>query len=454
MEKGERAMKTARRSVKKRASKCPATVFVNQFTDGILDPRKPMLGPVRDGGYIVANTVPGCWGPMITPELKGGHEVTRPVAVEGAEPGDAVVIRIKNITVTSLAAASGNDTVVSADRFVGDPYVARRCPHCDTMHPKTIIKGIGRKAVRCAACGEEISPFTFTNGYTMVFDGNYTLGLTLDRKGAEKIARQAGHFSSLPEHSVQHPILTFAPHDLVGIVARLRPFMGQLGTTPAVPIPDSHNAGDFGSFLIDAPHEYGLTAEQLEKRTDGHMDIDAVRAGAILVCPVKVPGGGVYMGDMHALQGDGEIAGHTVDVSGTITLQVHLVRGLKLEGPVLFPILEDLPFLARPLSGKERKAAESLARMWGVEVLEETVPVSVIGTGANLNAATDNGLARAAKLFKMPLPEVLNRATVTGAIEIGRHPGVVQVTFRVPLDRLEHLGLLPFAEDQYGVAGT
>ncbi|HNT57930.1 MAG TPA: acetamidase/formamidase family protein, partial [Syntrophales bacterium] len=190
------------------------------------------------------------------------------------------------------------------------------------------------------------------------------------------------------------------------------------------------------------------------KRTDGHMDIDAVRAGAILVCPVKVPGGGVYMGDMHALQGDGEIAGHTVDVSGTITVQVHLVRGLKLEGPVLFPILDDLPFLARPLSVKERKTAERLARMWGLEVLEETVPVSVIGTGANLNAATDNGLARAAKLFKMPLPEVLNRATVSGAIEIGRHPGVVQVTFRVPLDRLEHLGLLPFAEDQYGVAGT
>jgi formamidase len=82
---------------------------------------------------------------------------------------------------------------------------------------------------------------------------------------------------------------------------------------------DSHNAGDFGSFLIDAPHAYALTAEELARhRTDGHMDIDAVRAGGILVCPVKLPGGGVYLGDMHALQGDGEIAGHTCDVSGTV----------------------------------------------------------------------------------------------------------------------------------------
>ena len=85
------------------------TVFVDQFTDGILDPARPMLGPVRDGGHIVANTAPGCWGPMITPAIRGGHEVTRPVAVAGAEVGDAIVIRIKDITVTSLATASGND---------------------------------------------------------------------------------------------------------------------------------------------------------------------------------------------------------------------------------------------------------------------------------------------------------------------------------------------------------
>jgi hypothetical protein len=30
------------------------------------------------------------------------------------------------------------------------------------------------------------------------------------------------------------------------------------------------------------------------------MDIDAVRAGVILICPVKVKGAGVHMGDMHA----------------------------------------------------------------------------------------------------------------------------------------------------------
>lgn len=426
-------------------------VLVDEFTNGILDPDLPMLGPVKDGGYIIANTAPGCWGPMITPAIRGGHEVTRPVAVEGAEVGDAIALRIEDITVTSLATASGNDQFM-AGRFLGDPYVAGQCPQCGTLYPETHLEGIGPTAVRCNNCGADAAPFNFTNGYTIFFDANHTVGVTLSQAAAETIARDAKRYAALPDRSAQNPILAFAPHDLVGLVARLRPFMGQLGTTPSRRIPDSHNAGDFGSFLIGAPHEYALTAEQLAKhKTDGHLDIDAVRAGAILICPVKTPGGGVYLGDMHALQGDGEIAGHTCDVAGTVTLHVQVLKGLNIDGPILFPVLEDLPYLARPLSEQERAKALAVAKRWGVNELEDSAPISVVGTGPDLNAATDNGLQRAATLLEMSVPEVKNRATITGAIEIGRNPGVVQVTFRAPLDRLKACGLLPFVRDQYGI---
>lgn len=425
------------------------TVFVNEFTDGLLDPARPMLGPVKDGGHIVANTAPGCWGPMITPAIRGGHEVTKPVSVAGAEVGDAIAIRIREIVVTSLATASGNDQMI-AGRFLGDPYVAGRCPECGTLNPETRVEGIGQTAIRCAKCGADCTPFTITNGYTVAFDKDRTIGVTLNRHAAEQIARDAKSYAALPEKSIQNPILTFAPHDLVGIVARLRPFMGQFGTTPAIRMPDSHNAGDFGQFLIGAPHQYAITAEQLEARTDGHMDIDIVRAGAVVICPVKVRGGGIYMGDMHALQGDGEIAGHTADVAGIVTLQVHVVKGLTIDGPILLPLTEDLPYLARPLSREELTRADGLAKNWGVKQLEESAPISFVGTGPDLNAATDNGLARAARALDMPVAEVKNRATITGGIEIGRHPGVVQVTFRAPLDRLERLGLKPFVQEQYG----
>ncbi|MGB3391007.1 MAG: acetamidase/formamidase family protein [Pseudaminobacter sp.] len=181
------------------------------------------------------------------------------------------------------------------------------------------------------------------------------------------------------------------------------------------------------------------------------MDIDAVRPGAILIAPVKVRGAGVYMGDMHAAQGDGEIAGHTMDVAGSVTLQVEVVKNFPIDGPVLFPLLEDLPPLARPFSADERIRAERLARSWGMDRLEELAPISVIGTAANMNAAVDNGLERAAKLLGMTAPEVRNRTTINDAIEIGRAPGVIRVTFLAPMDRLDAAGLGGYARERYNL---
>ena len=432
------------------AAPAKRSVMVDTFTNGVLDPEQPMLGPVQDGGTIIANTAPGCWGPMITPRLRGGHEVTRPVAVEGAEPGDAIALRIRDITVTSLATSSGHDSSPEG-YFLGDPYVAARCPTCDKLWPETHVEGIGQKAVICDTCGNPVTPFQFEHGYTVAFDDTRAVGLTLPKKAADEIAHEAPHYAALPDNSAQHPVLTFAPSDMAGVMIRMRPFLGQLGSTPSKAIPDSHNAGDFGSALIGAPHPYALSAEELaQHRTDGHMDIDAVRAGSILVVPVKTAGGGIYIGDMHAAQGDGEIAGHTMDVAGSVTMQVEVVKGRTLEGPVLFPLVEDLPPLARPFSEAEKAKARGLAKRWGVDKVEESAPISVIGTGPDLNAATTCGLNRAARLLDMTVAEVMNRATINGAIEIGREPGVVQVTFLAPMSKLEAAGLAAFAREQYG----
>ncbi|KGM87843.1 putative acetamidase/formamidase [Roseovarius mucosus DSM 17069] len=427
------------------------SVVVSGFTNSVLDPEAPMLGPVESGGTIIANTAPGCWGPMITPRLRGGHEVTQPVAVAGAEVGDGVAIRIRDVTVTSIATASGHDS--SPEGFcVGDPYVAARCPVCDTVWPETHVEGIGQQCVKCDTCGNAVTPFEIVHGYTVTFDDTRAVGLTLPEAAAGQIARSANHYAALPDASRQHSILSYAPHDMPGAMVRMRPFLGQLGTCPSMAMPDSHNAGDFGAFLVGAPHAYAITAEQLaEHKTDGHMDIDAVRPGAILIAPVKVKGAGVYMGDMHAAQGDGEIAGHTMDVSGSVTLQVEVVKDYPIDGPVLFPLLEDLPPLAKPFSADERAKAQRLATQWSVAEIETVAPISVIGTAANLNDAITNGLERAAKLLGMTVAEVRNRATINGAIEIGRAPGVIQVTFLAPLSRLDAVGLGHYAREQYNL---
>jgi formamidase len=180
------------------------------------------------------------------------------------------------------------------------------------------------------------------------------------------------------------------------------------------------------------------------------LDVAAVRAGATIVCPVKVPGGGVYLGDLHALQGDGEIAGHTCDVAGYVTLQVDVLKGLGIDGPILFPLEEDLPHLARTMPPAEHDRAVQIARSHGVQELESNLPISFIGTGKDLNAAIDNGLQRAADLLEISVPDVKNRSTILGGIEIGRSPGVARITFRAPTAALERVGLRALADEVYG----
>jgi formamidase len=166
---------------------------------------------------------------------------------------------------------------------------------------------------------------------------------------------------------------------------------------------------------------------------------------------VKVSGGGVYIGDVHAMQGDGEIAGHTADVSARVKLTVQLIKGLYNEGPILLPPKDDLPYLARPLSDEELTAAKELGKRHQQDTIEDAGPIQVIGSGPELNAATDNGLARMAKLMDMSVAEVMNRVTLTGGIEIGRLPGVVTVTMLVPFGRLEKIGIAHLVRKQYGL---
>ena len=47
--------------------------------------------------------------------------------------------------------------------------------------------------------------------------------------------------------------------------------------------------------------------------------------------------------------------------------------------------------------------------------------------------------------------EIRNRCTITGAVEIARLPGAVQLNILVPLDRLDNIGLGGLVRRQYGL---
>ena len=160
---------------------------------------------------------------------------------------------------------------------------------------------------------------------------------------------------------------------------------------------------------------HAITEEDLTKRSDAHMDIDSVGEGAIVIAPVKVAQAGIIVGDVHAMQGDGEIAGHTTDVSAEVTIEVEVIKKLANDGPILLPLMENLPPLARLPSSEELEAARSLfAGRSGFDIQTDVAPIQVVGSGANLNEATMNGLERMAKLADMDIDEVKNHVTITG----------------------------------------
>jgi acetamidase/formamidase len=430
-------------------SSAPQNIIeVTKYTHGLIGPDVGFFGTLKDGGRISAVTPPGCWGPMITPGFQGGHEVTQPIFVEGAEVGDAIALFIEQVDVMSLAATSGVMSV-NKSAFGDDPFVDKKCPQCGTTWPGSRIEGTGQESVRCTNCGAEASPFHIEEGYTVAFDKESGVSLAVDEKGAHKFAMDAKKCAALPKGSEQNPILLFEPHTLAGLPVRVRASIGNIGTIPSRTIPDSHNAGDFGASLVGASHQFRLTKEELDQfKTDGHLDCKDVRPGAVLLCPVKVRGGGVYMGDCHSIIGTGELALHAIDVTAAITVRVKLVKGMDLEGPILFPNVEDLPDIAKPFTTEEKKAFKRLGKKVGVRPDIDLYPLQFIGTGENINLASDNAIQRAQKFLGISKAETLNRGTVTGCVQISRLPGVVQLSMLVPFEILERKGISDLARTQ------
>jgi amidase len=88
-----------------------------------------------------------------------------------------------------------------------------------------------------------------------------------------------------------------------GLRLPLAPIVGVMGLAPAGdPVPTT-TPGDHG----------------------GNLDIADVCAGATLFLPVAVPGAMLALGDVHALQGDGEVGGTGIECAAEVTLSAKRV---------------------------------------------------------------------------------------------------------------------------------
>ena len=67
----------------------------------------------------------------------------------------------------------------------------------------------------------------------------------------------------------------------------------------------------------------------------GNMDQTVVKTGSSILLPVFVDGALLYIGDVHAAQGDGEISGVGLEIPAEVTVEVELVPGAAPEWPWL-----------------------------------------------------------------------------------------------------------------------
>ena len=98
------------------------------------------------------------------------------------------------------------------------------------------------------------------------------------------------------------------------IQVKLIPMLGRLATAPP---------GD-QAIPGGVPYNFG-----------GNMDTSYAREGAIAYLPIFHEGAYFYFGDVHALQGDGEITGSGIETSADVSLQISLIKDKKIDWPRL-----------------------------------------------------------------------------------------------------------------------
>lgn len=232
-----------------------AGTFYNSF-----DHRHPVLARIKAGDTVVTKTLDaGGYGQDGKFGGARGNPLTGPFFVEGAEPGDALVIRLNRIRMN---------------------------------------RNYGFTRYRLGAYA--VTPESMEGTYS----GSYKKGAVVpDRDDIVRwdidLTRKTVRLSE-PKSSV-HPLELTA-----------NPMLGCVGVAaPGVFAPTSGISGNYG----------------------GNMDYNRITEGSTVLLPVFHRGGLLFVGDGHAVQGDGEAVGTGVETSMDVSFTVEVKKGAKLQGP-------------------------------------------------------------------------------------------------------------------------
>lgn len=209
---------------------------------------------IQPGDQVTTTTIDASGrDPSGEPITAPGNPMTGPFFIDGAEPGDVVVMYIERITPNR---SYGWTTQMLASNVVDPDYVPNLFRFQKDQHWQPAL-----------------------------WDLDIAAGTATLRSPETKLGRLA-----LP----------------------LDPMLGCFGVAP--------ERGQSISTATSGP--YG-----------GNMDYRGFRAGTTVYLPVSAAGGLLYLGDGHAVQGDGEIAGTGIEVSMEVEFRVDVVKGKHIEWP-------------------------------------------------------------------------------------------------------------------------
>jgi len=214
------------------------------------------------------------WAAIPEPERGPGvHIMTGPIHVEGVEPGDVLAVRILDM----------------APRLA---FGSNCAANWGLLHDRFGKERITIYELEGAADGAG-----FGEVATARFGFDFTARTTYDLPGCISEPDEAGRqpFS----RPVRIPV---------------RAHFGVMGVAPEAP----------GRISSIPPGVHG-----------GNVDNWRLGPGATMYYPVFAAGAGLYVGDPHFAQGDGEICGTAIEASLSARLQVDVVRDLRVDAPLL-----------------------------------------------------------------------------------------------------------------------
>jgi amidase len=151
-----------------------------------------------------------------------------------------------------------------------------------------------------------------------------------------------------------------------GLEIPIRPTIGTIGTAPVLGRIPTVDNGPYG----------------------GNMDVQEVAPGATLILPVEHAGGHLFLGDCHAIQGDGELC----SIGGVdVRADCHITLDLAARPPEMrWPRIETDESIAcvafaRPLEGAFRLAVEELVK-WMVADFGFSIPEALMLLGQVVEA--------------------------------------------------------------------